>query len=228
MTTAQPQPSNTFLALLSTVIPMIAGYSYFAGWMYLYFFYDAFGVSLLTLDFPFHFYLIYSFTILPPLYYLIIFSVVLFVFFIVFKVLHVAQKLASSAIGLFFTRNELHLNAYSRWFISILLVTIFAGVAELMRSIALARADEVRKGEVLKYVKLTFKKDATVSYPEKLISAAKDGALMKLVQTKDRIFVILQPGQNDKLLGSASSYSVALSDLALVDVKLDMPLKNTP
>ena len=58
--TAQPSPSNSFQALFSTVIPVIAVYSYFAGWMYLYFFYDALGVSLLAIDFPFHFFLVSS------------------------------------------------------------------------------------------------------------------------------------------------------------------------
>ena len=96
----------------------------------------------------------------------------------------------------------------------------------MARWIALAKADEVRKGNVLKYVELTFKEDAMDSYPDKLIKSAKEGSLMKLVQTKDRIFVILQPAQNDKILGSASSYGVALSDLALVDVKLDRALVN--
>ena len=139
-----------------------------------------------------------------------------------------ARKLASSGVGRFFIDNELHqFSASSRWLISIVVaVTIFAGVAELARWIALAKADEVRKGNVLKYVELTFKEDAMDSYPDKLIKSAKEGSLMKLVQTKDRIFVILQPAQNDKILGSASSYGVALSDLALVDVKLDRALVN--
>ena len=98
-------------------------------------------------------------------------------------------------------------------------VTIFAALASITRNLALGKTDEVRRGGVLITVGLTFKDP--VNYPPRLLKAASEGGLMKLIQTKDRIFVILQPGQTDDLLGSAFSYSVALSDVSVVDVKLD-------
>lgn len=221
-------PRTVLTAILSSALPLIAVYSYFTGWMYLYFFYEALGVSLVAIDFPFHFFLVYSFTIFSDIWKFI--SI-----FIILIVVSIAVAWCYSSLGCeFFKPASIRLSNLICQFcanqilaVSVLIIvsiTTFYALSAFARDKALSKADEVRRGGVLNHVDLTFKSTSRSDYPPRLLKAASEGSLMKLLQTRDHLFVILQPGQDDDLLPSAFSYSVSLSDLTVVDTKLDRPV----
>src|SRR4029077_5260110 len=49
---------------LKDIVPVLAIYSYFAGWIYAYSFFKAFRVPVSSLDIPFQYFLMYSFSAL--------------------------------------------------------------------------------------------------------------------------------------------------------------------
>lgn len=225
-------PTTTISALFVNVIPIIAVYSYFAGWMHLYFFYDALGVSLLAIDLPFHFFLVYAFTIFPSFWMLLsLFAVTSLTF------LYYYWSVQNESAGQEIYRHHKFRNAFDRLsrnsycligLAFILAMVTFAGIAELSRNAALAKADNVRRGGALHHIDLFLKADAKSKYPKKLVQNLTNGSLTKLLQTKDRIYILLQPSQDNNILGSASTFSIALSDVSAIDVKIDKALLYDP
>jgi hypothetical protein len=63
----QPRPDVGKVSLLNTskeLIPLIAIYAYFIGWVYSYFYFSEFGLRLSTLDIPLYYFFVYAFPVL--------------------------------------------------------------------------------------------------------------------------------------------------------------------
>lgn len=64
MRQADSTESGNLLSILRNVIFFIALYLYFIGWLYAYYVFSHFGISLDSVDIPFYYFFVYSYSVI--------------------------------------------------------------------------------------------------------------------------------------------------------------------
>lgn len=185
----------------AAVISVVAAYLYFTGWVFAYFYYKDFGVSLLSLDMPLQYFFTYSYTVLDTGR-----GVTLVVLLLGAIYMYAAKRLSSAGmIGL--------------------LVAAFPLLFLAARSVS--HLESVRTRVAADFpVRLLFKNpeharstrsadpaaSASPPLPE-LIDLSKDEKLHLLLETKDRLIVFYQPSPIADSISAAYVYSLMRSDL---------------
>lgn len=190
------------VAASAAVISIFGVYVYFAGWVYTYFYYKDFGVSLTSFDIPVQYFFVHSYTVLASRS-----GIALVCALLVVAYLYAARKLRR--LGLILT-----------------MVAAFPALFVTAKSVAHAESQETRTNPKLP-VRLAFKDPAAATLS--LAAVSRDSAappapdifalnaserLHLLLETKDRVVVFYQPAP----IGGAQSvmyvFSITRSDLA--------------
>jgi len=146
---------------------IIAIYAYFAGFIYIYFLYENFGINIRLLNIPIYFYFVYSFNVVMtniPVMIILFFLILLMTFL--------------SKIG----KCKTLLIAFL-----VLLLPFFFFISKNSADNA---TDKMRNGYDLKTIKLSFT-DENV-YEKRFIQMNKQGALKLLLKTTTDYYILLQ------------------------------------
>lgn len=186
----KPKPDGLFSAL-KDVLPVLAIYSYFAGWIYAYSFFKAFRVPVSSLDIPFQYFFMYSFSALANWN-----GIVLILVAAVCVVILKKHKLIMAVLA------------------CVLFIWIFA-VAFVQ---ATADADLQRYSSTNDRILLSFADTALSAEPPDLKENNKAERLRLLTETKDHLFVFYQPPPlaPDDDVPAALVYDIPKSNLVAV------------
>jgi hypothetical protein len=211
------------LTILRNLIFFVAIYLYFIGWTYSYYLYSHFGVSLYSLDIPFYYFFIYSYSVVFSNSWW--FVVAVGGFLITLFILRQREELRRLAVVLF-------------------LLVFFPLSFELSRNTAFESALLLRKGYG-QTIKLAFKETVketlkagqekpesverqsiSKNYPPEIVGANDTGELRLLTQTKDKFFVLFQPPPEREggELPMCYTYVIAAADVSLTTIEA----QNTP
>lgn len=184
--------------VLSTSAAVLAVYSYFTGWIYLYFYLGHFGISLWSVDVPFHFFFIYAYSVGNL----------------------AVVGLGAIAVGVILGL----LTSYRSVPLLIGLVTLgsllFPGIYFVAKEVAFRKAEQVRSGTVSPAVQLFLTDGAEKPVDEFFQKVNGNGELQLLFETKDRIYVIHQLIGHENTLPIGHVYSVRREDAALVKIEV--------
>jgi hypothetical protein len=183
---------NIFSTLRNLVF-LLAIYSYFTGWLYAFYFYSQFGISLNSLDTPFYAFFVYSYTVVTNL--------------IGFLVVIIGS-------GLIFTFVRLFPNKFAVVLVAVLFFPAFVYAAQT----AAANEARLRRIGYATTVAFVFKPDVAKSYSKSFICLNKTRQLKLLTQTKDKYYVFHQPGGEGEGLPFATTYDISRSDVVLVEI----------
>ncbi len=168
---------------------MLTVYIYFTGWVYTYFYYKDFGVSLFSFDVPLGYFLMYSFEPLRTAKGLIILAV-----FVAVAALHAAGRVPRPALVF-------------------ALLAPFPALFATALSSAHAVSHETRLHPIGKIV-LAFKANEPGKVMQELEGYNKNEKLHLLLETKDRVTVYYQPGTIGGQLTAVRVFSVLRTDLS--------------
>ena len=189
-------PSTTF-ATLRNIILGVAIYLYFTGFVYTYYFNDAFGISLLSLNIPVYYFFLYSYTVIRH-YYLL---------------LSVLTILSASLVLYGMHRRIL------RVALCLILIGLFPALSWLAWRTSLARVHAVRSGIGTKQIVIHLKAGET-AYPKDFRSDNATGRLRLLQETSDGLYVLSQAAPPRTPLPMGHAYRVAKEDITVWDVTL--------
>lgn len=158
MLPAAPKEKSPLLTTLKEAAFFVAIYLYFTGFVYIYYFYEHFGISLNSIEVPFYYFFVYSYNVITSLdegavwgYALRSLWVVVLVFaalaFVLVKVMRERKWLALLFCSLVF---------------------LFPALFSFAWKSADLAANEVRNGRHVKVVTLVFKKEALETYPKEV------------------------------------------------------------
>jgi hypothetical protein len=172
---------------LKDVIPVLAVYSFFAGWIYAYAFFKAFRVPVSSLDIPFQYFFMYSFSALASWKgAFLILAAIIFVF--------AFQKYKLPMLG-----------------VACALFPLLFGIAFVQGT---SDATLQRHASTNDRIVLAFKEDAGKTIPPDLIVNNNASHLRLLTESKDRVYVFYQsPSIAPDDFPAAVVYDVAKSDL---------------
>jgi hypothetical protein len=190
--------SGTASGLLSagtTIISVIVAYLYFAGWVYSYYFYEDFGVYLVSFDVPFQYFPVYAFTVMT-------------------SVSGAVLTLALLSALYLFVRNRL-----SGLTLMALLIVAFPLSFLTAQNIGHSEAtsERIRRKPIVHF---SFKNPELAKYsiklserPVSILDLDTEEKLDLLLETKDRVVVFYQPDSIGPVLPAVYVYSVMKSDL---------------
>ncbi len=171
----QDEKSNTIKVLRDTVF-VVAIYLYFTGWIYVYYLYCYFGISLNVVEIPVYDFFIYSSSVLMNWHTLIV--------------------LVPAVLAIYF----FNIHYAVKWAPVLILIILFPALFFLSKHYAQTEALMIRKGtSSKKIITLFFKTDVAHDFPEGFQYANKNRALKLLTQTKDMYIVFFQPPYKQKL-----------------------------
>lgn len=191
----------SLLSILKDLTFLIAIYLYFMGWIYAYYFFQHFGISLVSIDIPFYYFFVYSYTVISN---------------ISISNNTVFLAVVATIIYLFITRYLKKWGAI--WILAIILIILlsFPVFFGLAKETGEKKALELRRGNVDEII-FFFKKDTAKLYPQEFISANNKGELKLIAQTKDLIYVFYQtPGE---ALSHGLTYEVLRADILVAKIK---------
>lgn len=195
--------SQEIFAILRNVIFIAAIYFYFIGWTYSFYLFNHFGISINSVDIPFYYFFIYSYSVITNI------SAIVAI---------VATPIVILLVNSFAPN---YLKKLAPPFILIVLFLISF-------SIARERADKVSLSIRTGYAKtiiFVFKKDTTKFYPKKFVDANNKSKLKLLTQTNDRFYVIYQPAGEGKAIPCGSVYDIARADIRLAKIVIPDVMK---
>jgi len=190
--------SAGLLSVVKDAVLPLAIYGYFAGFIYIYYFYQRLGISLSGIEVPFYSFFLYAYNVVAVHPWL---TVGLLVGTLVAIVLSAELK-------------------YGYLVVALVLVAVFPLLYWLASSAAAADIHAVRTRQYqVPQISFVFK-DAS-QYPPELVEANHDRALRMILETKDHYYVLDQPyDDSDDVISEGSVYSVAKSDVVASRVHL--------
>ena len=200
---AEALPKITLLPIVRDAMLPIAIYVYFAGFVYIYFFYQAFGISISVMDVPINYFFVYAYNM-------------------------VTDHLFATFVGAFLMAllaTARNLKIIGAALISIFLLSLFPVVAKLANQSAVENANSVRAGVSPRpRIGFVFRTDSKGNdvMSKDLIKDNNDHVLHLILETKDRFYVLSQIYDlGDKEMSEGTVYSVAKSDVLVTSVRLD-------
>jgi|SRR5215212_2127035 len=221
----QQSGERDFLSVLKNTVFFVAVHLYFAGWIYNFYLYQHFGINLGSLNIPFYYFFVYSFTV-------IYLNAIWFIGIAIGLVLLLAFA-------------ERYQRA-KKWAIPTFLILLFPLIFVLSKNSANKSALDIRRGKGdTKTIVFVFKKnsslgerektddDATTSendvpgeYRSDFLDANRQQSLRLLVHTDDKYYVFLQPPPEpedaktggDEELDIGYTFEVLKSDVELVTI----------
>jgi hypothetical protein len=195
--------SQETFSILRNVIFIAAIYCYFTGWTYSFYLFNHFGISINSVDIPFYYFFIYSYSVITNI---------------------------SAIIAIIATPIVILLvNSFAPNFLKKLVPPFILIVLFLISfSIARQRANEeslsIRTGYA-KTIIFVFKKDGVKFYSKEFMDANNNGKLKLLTQTNDRFYVIYQPAGKGKAIPCGSIYDIARADIHLTKIVIPDVMK---
>ena len=149
--TPAPAEKATLLTALKEVTFFVAIYLYFMGFIYIYYFYDSFGIPLRSIDTPIYYFFVYSYNVITGV------QDVSWTEVVKHKPLWTTVVLIILACGVFAL---LRRNQFKRAGLFAGLILLFPFIFYLSRETAKSDALGIRTGESAKEISFIFKKDA--------------------------------------------------------------------
>jgi hypothetical protein len=181
----------------------LAAYLYFAGFIYEHYLYSSLGISLGTLDIPFYYVLVYSFTVI------------------------ISNRLCIVLVGVAWSTLAIlslaipKIRRFSSVIIVVLLVALFPILFSLARTTGQSIAAQMRAGEFVKTIKLVLKPDVAAGYPVDFVKANESDALRLITETKDAFYVLQQNVGSGPALPTGSLYRVPKESVVSARVLLE-------
>src|SRR3990172_3488360 len=189
--------SADLFSIIRNLVLLIAIYCYFIGWLYAYYLFYAFGISLNAVDIPFYYFFMYSYSVLAnPLKMLVLIIVAILLLVAYFHLPSWINRLA----------------------IPVVLAASFLLAFYAAHHEASQEAWRKRRGYA-KTISFVFTKNARSVYPNTLLRANSNGRLRLLTQTRDRYFVFYQPSGESPELPYGFSYDIQASHVLLATVE---------
>ncbi len=197
MKKSEAKENLPFLSLFSQSQFIIGVCLYFIGWIYIYYLYDNFGIPLSSVDIPFYYFFIYSYSAIMNR-----FSIIVLILFFAISIL----------IFTFYKKN---------WIIFPVSIFLFLILFLLAQRQANQQAFLLRDGNA-RTIKFYLKGEQFNFYPEQFIKANKDEELKLFSKTKDKYFVFFQPKDEkpSKRLGFAYVYEVPINEKVLAEIEI--------
>lgn len=189
----EPEGEAGFAIASATLITITTAYLYFTGWVYAYFFYKDFGVSLVSLDMPLQYFFAYSFTPLAtPAGVFLIFGIVAMI------LLHASKKVGTPLV-------------------SCAMLLVFPILFVIGTSTAHDRSTERRTNHHLKVQLLPKHQEAALVHTDlvnpNIVHDMRREEFQLLFETKDRIIVFYQPACIGGALPDPHVLSIMRTDL---------------
>lgn len=177
---------------------IFAIYSYFTGWVYAYYLFSHFGLSLNAVEIPAYYFFMYAYFALPP-----------------FSVVNVGLGVVIGAVAVVL----LYLGGrqWFQWLTGVVLLGLFPILFYVARGEAEREATRMRVDQPHP-VTFVLKKEVTALFPKELIKVNQEGRLRMLTETKDRFYVLYQPRGEEAEIPYAYAYGIAKSDIALAKI----------
>jgi len=191
-----PEKGDLFSTLRNAVF-LAAIYVYWMGWLYAFYLYAHFGISLNVLDIPVYSFFVYAYSV---------------------------AKLALSPLLTFFLL--LLIYQVRRWLVVAILTFILGlGLFYILQTAAWRAAnDEARSKRMGKHVKtITFvlRPESTKSYSKEFLCQNSREELKLLTETKTNYYVFYQPiSEEGQELPYATTYDVLRSDIFLARIQM--------
>ncbi len=189
--------NSPFALIIANIFFLIAVYLYFIGWIYTYYFLDHFNISFNTIDIPFYYFFVYSYSVITNWLSITVFSISIIAIYI---------------SGVVYA---------SKWIPIFIMLILFPIFFFLAGQTARSEAVKIRMGYANK-ITFFFKKDTINQYPSKFLEGNDKGKLKIIAQTKERFFVLYQPPSegNGKEIPFGFVYDVPRADvlLALIEI----------
>jgi hypothetical protein len=160
-----------------------------------------FGISLHSVDIPFYYFFLYSYSVISQRSTIVLILVVLLLLYV-------------------------FLFVWYRPFVTAALLTLlFPALFYIAMNAGEADAQGLRVGTDAKTIVFTFKKNRLVDYPKAFVNANGKGQLKLLTQASERFYVIYQPAGEEVQGGKTkipygSNFVVPNDDILLADIKL--------
>jgi hypothetical protein len=181
----------TLFSVLRDVVLLVGIYAYFAGWIYVFYYYQEFDTPLSELEIPAYYFAVYAYS-------------ALYNFWGITTVL-----LAAVVLAFLNTRARAH-----PILISLVLLALFPILFLRARSTAVTDAYEDRFSGDNDRIVLFFRGETGRSYPDELIENNKANRLRFLAETKDSVVVFYQPRGESGAAPFLIVYDVSKQDLA--------------
>lgn len=202
-TAPESQDRRDIFSILANLVLLISIYLYFSGWLYAYYLFWHFGVSLHSVDIPVYDYIIYAYSVLDTKWSLAVLVGGVAVWLLAVWLERIcgpalSKRRATIAIGL------------------LLFPSLLYSAKSAAENEALAR----REGNALT-IRFTLKPEATPSLPRDFSEHNTQGQLRLLIQTKERYFVFYQPEGEKEVIPYANTFDISRSDVLLASI--DVP-----
>jgi hypothetical protein len=163
---AQAQDKKTLLSTMKEVTFFVAIYLYFIGFIYIYYFYDSFGIPLRSIDTPVYYFFVYSYNVMAGLQEMTWGAVL-------------KQKplwtLIIAIIGICAILMLLRRNKKKSIMMFGALVILFPFLFYLARATAKSDALRIRTGETAKEITFTFKKETSAKTSVRVLQSFISG-----------------------------------------------------
>lgn len=196
MKNAESAENYDLLEILRFLFFVIAIYLYFIGWIYAHYFFHYFGISLNSVDIPFYYFFVYSYTV-------------------IFNVIGGMILVVVILLAYLFT--------YS-YYKKLGLALILIGLIPLFFYVAQKKADREARYKRMGHANtiiFTFKKDVSKFYPKEFYDANKKGKLTILTQTKDRFYIFYQPKGEGRAMPLGFTYDISRADVILAEIEME-------
>ncbi|MGA2739747.1 MAG: hypothetical protein ABSG65_20185 [Bryobacteraceae bacterium] len=190
------------LGAAAAALSVVGVYDYFTGWVYAYFYYKDFGVSLLSLDMPLQYFFTYSYTVVNTGR-----GATLIVVLLGAVYMYAVKRLGiSGLIGLLIV-------AFPLLFLAARSVShIESARTRTLRAIPVRLL--FKNPEQARFAKAADKATASTSLSDpELLDVNKRGNLNLLLETRDRLIVFYQPSSLGGSMPEAYVFSLMRSDL---------------
>ena len=197
-------PMSDLLSTIRNTSLVISVYLYFVGWLYAYYLFLEFGVSLHTVEIPVYYFFVYAYSVLLQArigFRLVLVTILLIVIFV--RVL--PSKLA----------------------VGMICVALFPAMFYAAERAAREDATYKRQGNA-KTIRFIIKPQAAKAYPAAFRQLNCEHKLRLLVLTKDRYFVFHQPPGEKEELPYATTYDISRSDVVLAEIDIQNTSVATP
>jgi hypothetical protein len=201
-------PSNntsgnlTPLSRIRDLAFFFAAYLYFIGFVFQHYLYAHFGIPVVSLQIPFYYFFVFSYTVITKhaaLTILIVFSAI---------VIEVVKEL-------------LDLNPFWRFLITTLFLSVlFPAAFGMAKRTGEGFAEEMRMGQYVKPITFVLRSGAADAYPQPFTCANKNKELRLLAETEDSFYVLDQSEGTEQEVPSGFTYVVRREDVRLARIWL--------
>ena len=193
---ASSAKSEEVFSTLRNLLLLVAIYLYFIGWIYVYYYYNHFGISLFSLNIPVYYFFAYSNSVVGN---------------------WTTTLILLLLVSLGFKLKHLFLHTYIIGPVVVLLFPVFFVVA---KESGISRAQQLRIAGA-KPISFILKEGIKKYYPNDFIQANNNGDVRLIYQTKDRYFVFVQPISNENVMPRGNTYDIRMEHILLATIKLE-------